>query len=57
MKILPIIYRKICSLIQQFRNKKVNEQRLLTSLNCLSLKCPIFNKPVFIYVLCYYVII
>jgi len=40
MKILSISYCKI----QQFHNKKVNEQRLLTSLSILSLKIPIFKK-------------
>jgi len=44
MKILSISYRKLCCVIQQFHNKTVNEQRLLTSLSCLSLKSLIFNK-------------
>jgi hypothetical protein len=41
---LSLSYLKVCSVMHQLRNTKVNKKQLLISVNCFSLKRPIFNK-------------
>lgn len=41
---LSLSYLKICSVMHQLHNTKVNKKQLLIAVNCFSLKRPIFNK-------------
>jgi hypothetical protein len=43
LNLLPVSYRKICS-VMHLHNRKVNEKHLLIMVNCFSLKRSIFNK-------------
>jgi len=44
MNALSVTYRKICSILHQLRNRKVNEKHFLITINRFSLKRSIFTE-------------